>query len=224
MFQYATGRSLSLQNGTELLLDTSWYEYHSLREYELDIFNISARPLEGWLRFFYSQLRRRRYAFLRTPLEALQVPFAPKHIVDREDGFDDRLATAGRNIYLDGFWQSERYFIDIRDVLLRDFTFKGAPDPVNSATLAEISKSNAVCLHIRRGDYVTTEIGQSKHGFCGLDYYRAAIDYMQSRVSNPTFFIFSDDPQWVESNFPDFAQMTAVTHNVGRKNSEEFFV
>jgi hypothetical protein len=223
MFQYAAGRALSILKDTELLLDNAWYESihaNTPRQYELGNFNISARPLGSWLRACDLQLRRRRYAYLRVLLEALDVPFAPRHIIDIQNGFDDRLAKAGRNVYLDGYWQSECYFSGIRDTLLQEFTFRCAPDPVNSAMLESISQCNAVCIHVRRGDYLTT-VNRGIHGLCGLDYYRTAIDYIRSRVSNPTFFIFSDDPQWVESKFPEVERMTAVTHNVGCQDSED---
>jgi hypothetical protein len=223
MFQYAAGRALSILKDTELLLDTSWYESkHSNqpRKYELETFNISAKLLGSRLRNCDFQLRRRRYAYLRSLLEAFEVPFAPRHIVDGQNGFDDRLAKAGRNVYLDGYWQSEFYFSDIRDTLLKDFTFRCPPDSVNSAILESISRCSAVCVHVRRGDYLTAE-NQNTFGLCGLDYYRTAIDYIRSRVSNPRFFIFSDDPQWVKSQFPDVENITAVTHNVGCKDTED---
>ncbi len=223
MFQYAAGRALSILNDTKLLLDTAWYESshpYQPRKFELGTFNISAKPLGSRLRACDLQLRRRRYAFLRPLLDALDVPFAPGDMVDAQNGYDDRLAKAGRNVYLDGYWQSERYFGGIRGTLLQEFTFRYPPDPVNSAMLEKISQCNAVCIHVRRGDYLTTE-NQGTFGLCGLDYYRTAIDYIRSRVSNPRFFIFSDDPPWVKSQFPDVAQMTLVTHNIGIKDPED---
>lgn len=223
MFQYAAGRALSILNDTKLFLDSSWYESshtYQPRKFELGTFNISASPLRSWLRTCDLQLQRKRYAYLRELLRACHVPFALKHVVDIEDGFDARLTMSRSSVYLDGYWQSERYFSGIRDTLLQEFTFRCAPDPVNSAMLKSISLCNAVCVHVRRGDYLTTA-NRNILGLCELDYYRNAMNYIRGRVSNASFHIFSDDPQWVESNFPDFARMTAVTHNVGCKDSED---
>ena len=220
MFQYAVGKSLSLLKGDELFLDSSWYERDAPRQYGLAAFNISAKPLGGWLKICINQLRRKHCACLRALLQACRIPFGFKLIVDIKKGFDDRLTKASGNIYLDGYWQSECYFKGIRDIILREFTFKNAPDPLNSAMLASISQGNAVCVHVRRGDYLSTT-NQGIHGLCDLDYYRRATEYIRSQVSNPSFFVFSDDPQWVETNFPGVKQLTAVTHNVGCKDLED---
>jgi hypothetical protein len=123
-------------------------------------------------------------------LQAIQSPLACERIADAEQGFDERLAEANGNVYLDGFWQSERYFIGIRELLLKEFSFKEAPSLENSECLSNIASQNSVCVHIRRGDYVTTPGGQSKHGVCPLEYYRAAIACIQDRITDPAFFVF----------------------------------
>ena len=61
----------------------------------------------------------------------------------------------------------------------------------------EIKNTNSVALHIRRGDYVSYF---HRFGMCSLEYYRKAIQEIVSRVENPKFFIFSDDPDWVKEN------------------------
>ena len=221
LFQYAMGRSLSLHKRTELFLDAWGYETDTFRKYELGKFNISAQLLSKDQSNWGMQIRRRRYTPLRLLLQAIHSPLAPKGIVDKERGFVEGLAKIKGSIYLDGFWQSELYFSRIRELLLKEFSFKDPPNLENAKCLSNIASQNAVCLHIRRGDYVTTPHGQTKLGFCGLDYYQKAIAYIQDRVFNPAFFIFSDDPTWVSSNFPRLDPMTIVSHNVGQNDSED---
>jgi len=221
MFQYAMARSLSLQMRTELFLDTWDYEMDTFRKYELERFNISARYLSKRRRDWEGQLQRRRYAPLKLLLQAIQSPLGSKHIVDIERGFDERLGKTNGNVYLNGFWQSERYFSGIRELLLREFTFKAAPNHENAKCLSNIVSQNSVCVHIRRGDYITTPHGQNKHGVCPLDYYHKAIAYIQDRLINPAFYIFSDDPAWVSLSFPQLNPMTIVSHNVEKNDSED---
>jgi len=83
--------------------------------------------------------------------------------------------------------------------------------------LARIAVANAVCVHVRRGDYVTSE----RHGLCGLDYYREAMAWLQARMSGLEFFVFSDDPAWVAAHFPRNGAVTLVTHNTGRADAED---
>src|SRR6185312_6258763 len=110
------------------------------------------------------------------------------YLRDAMDGYDARFDRPDRNLYLDGYWQSERYFSGIRDVLLKELSFKAEPDAANREMLARISSTNAVCVHVRRGDYV----GAERHGLCGLDYYREAMAWLQARMSGLEFFVFSD--------------------------------
>jgi hypothetical protein len=221
MFQYAMGRSLALQKHADLFLDAWEFETDTFRKYELGKFNISAQRLSKVGRNWGMRLRRRRYMPIRLFLQAIQSPFVFNYVKEFEKGFDERLARIGGNAYLDGFWQSERYFSGIREILLKEFIFTEAPNPENAKCLSGITSQNAVCVHVRRGDYVTTTHGQTKHGTCGLDYYYKAIAYIQKCIANPVFFIFSDDPVWVSSNFPRLNLMTIVSHNVGHNDSED---
>ena len=221
MFQYAVGRSLALQKGTALLLDKAGYETETFRKYELTRFKISGDTFNGARRTLEMQLQRRSLKPLRSLLETVRFPFVPKYIRDSEKGFDERLLRNNGDMYLDGFWQSERYFSPVREILLKEFSFKEAPDTENSRMLSRIGSCNAVCVHIRRGDYSSTTSGQIKHGVCPLDYYHSALEYIRQRTPNPAFFVFSDDPAWASSNLSNLEAATFVSHNVGRNDAED---
>ena len=60
--------------------------------------------------------------------------------------------------------------------------------------------SNAVSLHVRRGDYVSDPATNRFHGTCSPDYYRQAVDYVIGRAGVPHLFVFSDDQEWTRAN------------------------
>lgn len=101
-----------------------------------------------------------------------------------------------RNLYMNGWFQDAENLQSIQDILLDDFSW--IPTEVseieNSDMYRQIVSSNAVCVHIRRGDYVNHSI----YGLCGDSYYYNAMDYMGRVLSNPVFYIFSDDIAEVE--------------------------
>lgn len=101
------------------------------------------------------------------------------------------------NKYLDGFWQSEKYFLDIRKDVLDCYTFYLNREAIKEI-LDPILLSNSVSIHVRRGDYVNNSIYE---GVCTDDYYNKAIDYIKKQVDNPRFYIFSDDKEYVKSRF-----------------------
>jgi hypothetical protein len=220
MFQYAMGRSLSLQKQAQLFLDNWGYQTDTRRPYELGRFDLSAGIVSKGRHKCELQFRGSLKP-LRWLLNAIRFPIISKYVEDAEQGFDQKLLLLDQNVYLDGYWQSELYFKGIRDLLLKEFTFKDAPNAENAGCLSSIASQNAVCVHIRRGDYCTNNHYQMKYGVCPLDYYRTAIGYIEQRIIDPAFFIFSDDPPWVHSDFPRRNSMTIVSHNFGRNDSED---
>jgi hypothetical protein len=85
----------------------------------------------------------------------------------------------------------------------------------NADLVEQISKVNAVSLHVRRGDYVQNAKTNANHGVCSLDYYRAAIQNILERVEAPSFFIFSDDIPWVKEHLVLDIPCRYVDHNQG---------
>jgi hypothetical protein len=125
--------------------------------------------------------------------------------------------------YLDGYWQSEKYFGDVADVIRKDFTVKRAPSAANAAWLDRIGATVSVSIHVRRGDYVTNADANKFHGTCGIDYYQRAVQMLSSRLGGrPEFFVFSDDPAWVRANL-DLGSHPHhyVTNNDAQTNYED---
>jgi hypothetical protein len=60
-----------------------------------------------------------------------------------------------------------------------------------------LSQSNSVAVHVRRGDYLRIPVFQ----VCDENYYRQSMDEMRARIPDARFFIFSDDPQWCRQTF-----------------------
>jgi hypothetical protein len=240
LFQYAAGRALSLRLDAPLKLDTSFSKRNPLRPYQLDRFNIQADSLTPFYDKFFRFLPR-RYAvakalrqaglalraispdkgkqYLRDDEGNVSVGLPPGTIplYDRQEGFDERILSVSGDIYLKGFWQSERYFAPIENVIRREFTFRSAPSAENQTWLDRICRVEAIALHVRRGDYVSIP----SFGCCDLDYYHCAVDQMLLHVRHPHFFIFSDDPEWTRLHLKIESTCTYVSHNMGRQDFED---
>jgi hypothetical protein len=117
------------------------------------------------------------------------------------------------DVYLEGYWGSEKYFKDIEAIIRRELTVKTEPSPINRAMAEHICQAPAVSIHIRRGDFISNPITQKFHGVCSLEYYSKAADMIAGMVERPHFFVFSDDPQWAQDNLKLEYPITFVTHN-----------
>jgi len=72
--------------------------------------------------------------------------------------------------------------------------------------------ANSVSVHVRRGDYLSGVHAQH-HGLCDESYYAQAFKEIRRTIERPRFFIFSDDPEWVESRQDLFNGAVIVGHN-----------
>lgn len=220
MFQYAAGRTLSLRLGVQLKLDTRDFSGYQLHQgFELNrLFNCNAEIATeidlaktlGWQKMKLAQ------RFLRKP--QLKQFRHENYVVEPHFNYWSDISQLKDNIYLDGYWQSEQYFIEFTDKIRTEFTFKLPLSLKNNEISTHISQVNAVSLHVRRGDYANIPKTIATHGLCSLDYYRAAIDYVSAHVVQPHFFIFSDDIAWVKANLNIGSSAFFIDHNTNQES------
>ena len=200
MFQYAMAKSFAKNRNDIFKMDISFYPKQTLRKYELNLFyvkediaadkeNIMLRGQEG----LYYKIRKK-----------LNIPLKRPSTYIRETlnfNIEKEVSYPKENIYLDGIWQNEKYFFNIRKELISDFTPKIHLGTEAKSYIEEIQKKNSISLHVRRGDYIANDHTKSFHGVCNIEYYKKAIEYIVSNVPQPKFYIFSDDMQWCKKNF-----------------------
>lgn len=203
MFQYAAGLSLALTKKTELLIDESFLiaetnNLYTKRNLELKCFNLDIKIAgkKDIERFNITQSNKYIRSLQRN------FPFLFSNLYAAESGmmFQKGFFNFPKNTYLDGFWQSEKYFKNIESILENKFTPKEAPNTENSAWLNKISSCESVSLHIRRGDYILSKSSQEHHGNLILSYYINALNIIKSKYSNSEVFVFSDDLDWCKEN------------------------
>jgi hypothetical protein len=218
LFQYAAGRALAQKYNTEFKLDINRFETYKLHDYSLQHFNIVqnfATPEDVIRLTTFSRLHdtlNKKY---------LKNYFRFNTVVEKKNVFNEKIFKASANTYLDGYWQSEKYFTKAADTIRKEVTIVHEPSGKNLELATEIKKGNAVSLHIRRGDYVSNNLTNQIHGTCSNEYYFSAIDYILSRVADPIFYIFTDDPAWVTQNFQIKTPHKFVTHNNAATNYED---
>lgn len=194
LFCYAAARGLSLRSNAELVIDDVSgfirdYQYH--RKYVLDRFAVKGRKASPAERL--EPFERMQRALKKQSSRLLPIGWA-SYIEERKPGFNKdlfMLKVKGTK-YLDGYWQSEKYFQDVENIIRDDLSIIPPQDWNNVNLARQIDECESVALHIRW--YDTPQSGQNSQNLT-LDYYKKAIAYMQSRLDNPHYFIFSDYPE-----------------------------
>lgn len=202
LFMYAAARAMALRNNTELVVNIhSGFENDKeyKRHYELDKFNVQYRKNKV-LTFDYpcgnivKALSRKLGLMVINP----SYKFIADLTVGR--GIDERcLSKSTPNAYLEGYWQSERYFADYSLQIKEDLRFveKISDDVLENekCIFCDNNRETPVCVGVRTYQEVHHKMSFDK---TGLDFYIRAMDYIKSNVENPAFYVFSQDKDWCD--------------------------
>ena len=185
MFQYACGKALAHMRSTALALERSYFATAPIRPYELDkAFGIDLRITPNTLHTLLAAAARsgKGYKVFKENKTA-----APNFST----------LPSGSNLYLEGYFQNEQFFLPAAEQIRTDFTF-GPTQSQNALQLIEqiLDTPQTAAVHIRRGDYLLPGVRAVLH-LCDADYYREAVSIIKSKMAHPTFFVFSQqDMEW----------------------------
>lgn len=194
MFQYAYAKALETR-GYKVKIDITVFETYKLHGgYQLDTYNINLANS--------SKVENKKYYknnIIFKVLKKIGLDFSKR---TKEDSllFNDSLLKVKDNNYIDGYFQCEKYFKDIREILLKQFSINQEKSNYTKQIEKKIFESkHSYSLHIRRGDFVdNTNI--NIHGSCDLEYYQNAIEVINLKYEDTHCFIFSDDIDWCKQN------------------------
>ena len=202
MFQYAAGLALAQRLGVRLCADFADFSRDPLRDYALGGWRLHA-PLTAGTR----PVRRWRF---RRQKQSADLYREPSYCYD--DAGWERLAVP---VYLDGYFQSPRYFTDIA-ALVRAAFQPATPLSTSSADFANTihAETCPVAVHVRRGDYASNPHTAATHGLLDATYYNTALDIMDRLTAGAArYVVFSDD---IDMALPLFAgrQVLAIRHSI----------
>lgn len=235
MFQYAYYKELQkLFPGIPIYADISEYSFpHCFRKYELDKdFGISLNIASNKdiIRLSdnvpYSEkitnFKKKRNFFLEKYLNFNLSKMYPHYL--RLNDIPKKNFETNEDYYLEGFWCTEVAFEHVRNEIIEDFR-----KPIEESNnlhfdvnyyLKDWKNKNTVSIHIRRTDYL------NGNGFFALstDYYRNAILLISQKIENPFFVFFSDDTNYVESEYGWLDNKKIITENSGDNSYKDLLL
>jgi hypothetical protein len=208
MFQYAFGRAASIESGIPFSLDISKFgnegPKYTQRSFTLQHFNIQT-PIATASEI--AKFHTPRADFFRK---------IKKRLRQKDDHvFNPELLRVKKGQYLEGFWQSEKYFKNHADTIRREFSLKNTLGSEAKQVLTQIEdlKSKGVetiLIHVRRGDFVSNKASLSLLGILGDNYFSEGVKQIdnvlnQNGNTSPRHIFFAtEDPEWVKQNItPD---------------------
>lgn len=207
LFQYAFGKAYATKYGIKVKYDSFSYVRDKKRVYELEAFNISNTSKVNVVK----QLIYNILFYLKKRTVNLFV-YEMKEFEYHEPKSTDY------DKYFVGHWQNEKYFESVKKELSEEFTLKIISPNINDIYKLISDNSQSVAIHVRRGDYV------GLHGYIlqQMDYYKRAIEIAKQKLSNPKFYIFSDDIEWCKLYFDKSADNIHFVE--GNSTAEDFML
>ena len=219
MFQYSAAKALAERHKVPLKVDLSFLndrsakENFTFREYELGCFNkVTEIASKEEISIFKRQNR-----FYRSMMTLVGMSM-PLHYYEQSFNYNELFNQLPKDTLLEGYFQSEKYFIQIRSLLLETFKWRSPASGINLSLIENIKSTTSVSLHIRRGDFAENKAINSFHGLCDINYYCRAITHVNLNTQNPTFFIFSDDINWAKKELKMTSKVIYIDHNIGKES------
>jgi len=236
MFQYAFGRRLALANSADLVLDATGYgpgaapdPERGIRTCALQHFRIEGRiiyagesatagriPIRRWMHKALHAVKRIFDA--GKPYYQRQEIVEPR---DQQHKLDRRVRDRRFRGLLSvrGFWQTEGYFADIQEKIRAELTVQNEMRGKNLELADRMQKCESVAIHVRHGDNANSVAAEL--GVLDRDYYERAVDQLSRIVTNPQYFVFSEDIRWARRLLDDNPTYTFVDHNDALSSHED---
>lgn len=179
MFQIAAAHALALRNNTESGFDLSQCytpaQGNKASKYRENIFknindvSINANYINNLI---YDDLDK---IYKENSFSYNEIPF----IID---------------IYMIGYFQSEKYFLDYKNEILNLFSITDTTLVNDYLYGFKFMNRPITAVHVRRGDYLNHP---EFHPVLSIKYYQEAM----KQIGDSSFIFISDDMEWVKNNF-----------------------
>lgn len=223
MFQYAAAKSIAYRIGADLFYDQEYFlspeKFGSHWQYQLNLLKTNIEPakilpLQSFVYLIYRIIRK-------LSLWGFSIP---RFFFENKNGYDFRIQKINSSVWMDGYFQSEKYFKTIRSEILKEFQPRIELDEVNKKIAENMKQTNSISLHVRRGDYVTNSAASQVHGTCNGEYYQKAIAHFEEMSEKSVFYIFSDDLSWAKENIKINSEVHYVDQNTGTNSYRDLFL
>lgn len=214
LFQYATGYAVARKMNTELCVEKSFYPMQKLRGFKLSLLTISESEIKNEIcRPLFVQVFENRYInkLLRIAgFEKMTFLNQTYFLETKLKYLPQIFELSSDRVYLDGYFQSYMYFEQYREDLLKLFVPRYEFNEEWKSYCREMCQVDSVAVHVRRGDYLKIKNKNDLQYVLEEDYYKRAIDFLAGKLSNPVFYWFSDDIEWVKEHFGENSRFKYV--------------
>ncbi len=197
LLQYSIGQVLATNYHKEVAYDLSFFDAdtkYTKRPYLLDLFNFTVRKATQ------EEIKKAKYPYgiiskvFVMIKKILNKYFFKKYYIGYDKNFLPRVIKADY-LYLEGFWQGYKYYEKNLKQLNELIKLKDMTQVEAFKHQIIFNEESSVSVHIRRGDFLKKNAGTKA---VPKEYYMRAVPLLEKKILNPTYYVFSDDIEWVK--------------------------
>jgi len=210
LFTYAAAYSFAKKNNAKLFVDDE-SGFYKRYKYELHSFNISAPIIEKKYKFlgFFGRIKR------KILIKLSKLNSHTKFLIEERNknklsnyNSDQMNIDFNNNLYIEGYFQSEKYYINDIENIIKEFSFKNYITNQTNSFINDIKDNNSVSIHLRQNKFLADEnhknldelnLNFMKHN---ISLIKKGIEYFDQKLKNPKYFIWSN-------NFSDIKNLFA---------------
>ena len=195
-FQYFFGESLSIINKRKTFYNISYYKNYKKTDFKCELENfINKDQFINIDKNFNNISIKIKKKLISTGIKKFDEIY-----VEKENKYIE-IKNLDKIKYLYGHFQSYKYFNNHFNQIKNKVFFPEDSDLTFQNILKKISSTNSIGIFIRRSDYVNNNKVNAIHGYCDINYYKNAINYINQKKGETEIFIFSDDLEWCVETF-----------------------
>ena len=227
MFMYAAAYSIAKKMNRSLFLDdqTAFLLKKNISSYGLNHFKINAPIVSDNFKFKNTKGYLKRKFLIKTDFMRIKKRF----FIENKDknkitNFNLNLLTESfdDNFHLEGHFESEKYFNDIKNDIKTEFTFKDNDYFKNNFLYKDIKKFNSVAICLRQNRFLE---GRGKNNNMNreksenftneqINYINKTVDVVKTKINNPKFFLWSNDLNSIPKNKFNFKCTSVDTSKI----------
>jgi len=231
LFTYAAAYSFAKKNNAVLYVDDE-SGFYKRYKYELHNFNISAQIVEKKHKFigFFGRVKR------KTLIKLSKFNIGEKFLIEEKD--ENKLSCYDPNqlnvnfdkdIYFEGYFQSEKYYKSNIGNILKEFSFKNNITNQNSSLIEDIKKNNSVSIHLRQDKFLIDEnhknLDELNSEFINnnISSIKKGIEYFDKKLDNPHYFVWSKSFSGIKTLL-DPKRFTLVNKNFDKDPAYDLYL
>ena len=224
MFMYASAYVFAKKLNRDFFYDDETaYQSSNLYKYNLDIFKISSTKAPNNLKFLNKAgyIKRKFLKYFDNFYSSKMFYVEPRDR-NKNTSFNDKILSGNfrDKLFVEGHFESEKYFNSHINEIKSEFSFKNYKSFENNQIFNSIKNSESVSICIRQNRFserkraITSKDDENSLIFTKdqVKYIEKSINLIKSKVTNPKFFLWSNDLKGLNNYFPD-NQFTSVSTN-----------